>query len=58
VHRSVGLGLYIVAEIARAHGGEVAVHSSAEAGTTFVATFPTPQSPVSNGHSSASSATA
>jgi sigma-B regulation protein RsbU (phosphoserine phosphatase) len=58
VHRSVGLGLYIVAEIARAHGGEVAVQSSADAGTTFVATFPTPVSPVSNGHSSASSATA
>jgi phosphoserine phosphatase RsbU/P len=38
--RSVGLGLYIVGEIARAHGGDVAVRSSAAAGTTFVATFP------------------
>ena len=38
--RSVGLGLYIVREIARAHGGEVRVESSAEAGTTFSATLP------------------
>ncbi|MFL6593498.1 MAG: ATP-binding protein [Luteimonas sp.] len=42
-HRSVGLGLYIVAEIARAHGGDVAVRSSADEGTTFVATFPMKQ---------------
>ena len=39
--RSVGLGLYIVAEIARAHGGEVQVTSSLEHGTEFSATFPT-----------------
>jgi sigma-B regulation protein RsbU (phosphoserine phosphatase) len=38
--RSVGLGLFIVREIARAHGGEVAVESSAEAGTTFVVRCP------------------
>lgn len=38
--RSVGLGLYIVSEIARAHGGEVALASSTEAGTEFVARFP------------------
>jgi signal transduction histidine kinase len=31
----VGLGLYIVDQIARAHGGSVHVTSSAEAGTTF-----------------------
>ncbi len=31
----VGLGLYIVDQIARAHGGTVHVTSSAEAGTTF-----------------------
>jgi sigma-B regulation protein RsbU (phosphoserine phosphatase) len=37
--RSVGLGLFIVREIARAHGGEVAVTSSAEEGTRFVASF-------------------
>jgi sigma-B regulation protein RsbU (phosphoserine phosphatase) len=38
--RSVGLGLYIVSEIARAHGGHVAVSSGEGAGTTFTATFP------------------
>ncbi|MES2785998.1 MAG: PAS domain-containing sensor histidine kinase [Pseudomonadota bacterium] len=38
--RSVGLGLYIVSEIARAHGGHVAVTSSAAKGTTFTASFP------------------
>lgn len=37
--RSVGLGLYIVSEIATAHGGAVTVQSSAEAGTTFTAVF-------------------
>lgn len=38
--RSVGLGLYIVAEVARAHGGEVQLQSSTVDGTQFVATFP------------------
>lgn len=58
-HRSVGLGLYIVAEIARAHGGEVSVQSSADAGTTFVASFPVREpSRDAAGQSSASSATA
>lgn len=38
--RSVGLGLFIVREIARAHGGNAEVHSSAGDGTTFRATFP------------------
>jgi sigma-B regulation protein RsbU (phosphoserine phosphatase) len=38
--RSVGLGLFIVREIARAHYGEVAVTSSLTSGTTFTATFP------------------
>lgn len=38
--RSVGLGLFIVSEIAKAHGGGVEVVSSAEAGTTFTARFP------------------
>jgi len=37
---SVGLGLYIVREIARAHGGEVTVVSSPQFGTTFSARFP------------------
>jgi sigma-B regulation protein RsbU (phosphoserine phosphatase) len=40
-HRSVGLGLYIVSEIARAHGGSVRVASEAESGTTFTVSFPT-----------------
>jgi phosphoserine phosphatase RsbU/P len=37
--RSVGLGLFIVREIARAHGGSAVVASAAEAGTTFRAVF-------------------
>jgi PAS domain S-box-containing protein len=37
---SVGLGLFIVREIAHAHGGIVEVASSDLAGTTFKATFP------------------
>lgn len=36
----VGLGLYIVDQIARAHGGAVHVTSSAEAGTTFTIRLP------------------
>ncbi len=38
--RSVGLGLYIVHTIARAHGGTVEVRSSAEEGTTFLLKLP------------------
>ena len=38
--RSVGLGLFIVREIARGHGGEVTVDSNAEAGTAFVIRCP------------------
>ena len=38
--RSVGLGLYIVREIAAAHGGHIALQSTAEAGTTFSLTAP------------------
>jgi sigma-B regulation protein RsbU (phosphoserine phosphatase) len=38
--RSVGLGLYIVREIARAHGGTATVTSAAETGTTFAVTWP------------------
>ena len=39
VNRSVGLGLYIVHEIARAHGGAPFVDSTAERGTTIGAVF-------------------
>lgn len=39
-HGGVGLGLYIVDQIARAHGGRVEVTSTAEAGTTFVVRLP------------------
>lgn len=39
-NRSIGLGLFIVREIAKAHGGRVDVGSSAERGTTFTATLP------------------
>lgn len=38
--RSVGLGLYIVSEVARAHGGAARVASSAAGGTEFIASFP------------------
>jgi sigma-B regulation protein RsbU (phosphoserine phosphatase) len=38
--RSVGLGLFIVREIARAHGGTAQVESSREHGTTFRVSFP------------------
>jgi phosphoserine phosphatase RsbU/P len=40
IGRSVGLGLFIVREIARAHGGTAVVKSTASEGTTFTATFP------------------
>ena len=38
--RSVGLGLYIVGEIAAAHGGRVRVRSEVGEGTTFIVTLP------------------
>jgi PAS domain S-box-containing protein len=38
--RSVGLGLYIVDQVVRAHGGSVEVASTAEAGTTFSVRLP------------------
>lgn len=37
--RSVGLGLYIVSEIAKAHGGHVAVRSDEAIGTEFTVTI-------------------
>jgi signal transduction histidine kinase len=39
-HGGVGLGLYIVDQIARAHDGTVQVSSTAEAGTTFTVRLP------------------
>lgn len=38
--RSVGLGLFIVNEIAKAHSGKVSVASTLEAGTTFTVMIP------------------
>jgi sigma-B regulation protein RsbU (phosphoserine phosphatase) len=38
--QGVGLGLYIVREIARAHGGEVRVRSAPQEGTTFALEWP------------------
>jgi len=38
--RSVGLGLYIVDQIVRAHGGSVAVRSGVTEGTTFTVKLP------------------
>lgn len=37
--RSVGLGLFIVREIAKAHGGDVVVSSTNERGTSFCVSF-------------------
>jgi len=37
--RSVGLGLFIVREIAKAHGGDVTVDSTSEKGTSFYVSF-------------------
>lgn len=38
--RGLGLGLYIVAEVVRAHGGTIQVTSAAAEGTTFTVTLP------------------
>jgi sigma-B regulation protein RsbU (phosphoserine phosphatase) len=38
--KGVGLGLYIVRQIAQAHGGTVRVHSAAGSGTTFAIELP------------------
>lgn len=45
-NRSVGLGLYIVSEIARAHGGRTSVASLAGQGTTFTTVIPRTPQPV------------
>ena len=36
----LGLGLYIVAQIVAAHGGDIQVHSDSESGTTFTVALP------------------
>ncbi len=38
--RGIGLGLFIVKELARAHGGSISLTSSRDAGTTFTVTLP------------------
>ncbi len=38
--RNIGLGLYIVQQIARAHGGDVRFESTAADGTTFIVDLP------------------
>ena len=37
---SIGLGLYIAREVVHAHGGSIAVQSSAQSGTTFTVRLP------------------
>jgi signal transduction histidine kinase len=49
----LGLGLYIVSEIMRAHGGNVTVASSRERGTTFTLTWPRTRAHHLHGRSSA-----
>jgi signal transduction histidine kinase len=46
--QGLGLGLFIAAQIVKAHGGQIAVESSEEAGTTFVVTLP--RGPVRGSH--------
>lgn len=40
VREGLGLGLFICAQIAKAHGGRIDVHSTREAGTSFVVRLP------------------
>ena len=46
---SIGLGLYIVRQVAVGHGGEVRVLSTAEEGTTFVVELPADGAPAGPG---------
>jgi signal transduction histidine kinase len=45
----LGLGLYIAAEIARAHGGSIRAESTAEDGTTFTVELPRSPGPTNGG---------
>ena len=49
--RSIGLGLFIVKQIAQAHGGRVACRSAEGEGTTFTLALPRDQGPGSTGTS-------
>jgi signal transduction histidine kinase len=37
---SIGMGLYIAREVAKSHGGRIEVHSTADAGTSFIICMP------------------
>lgn len=43
VDRNIGLGLFIVRQVVRAHGGTVTARSSLETGTTFTVLLPRPR---------------
>jgi signal transduction histidine kinase len=44
-HRSLGLGLYIASQIAKAHGGKLELSASDQEGTTFTVQLPRNNSP-------------
>ncbi len=50
--RSIGLGLFIVKHLVRAHHGDIQVHSSLEAGTTFTVRVPRGESAAEDAGSS------
>ena len=56
--RSVGLGLFIVREIAHAHGGDISVASSEGAGTTFTVRLAKQLPPLAGGRSNQSAPSA
>jgi len=56
--RGLGLGLFIVREIARAHGGSVEVHSDVELGTTLTVRLPRRHPPLPRAGGSAAPAQA
>ncbi|WP_224244882.1 sensor histidine kinase [Hyalangium gracile] len=56
--QGLGLGLYIVRELVRAHGGRVAVRSTEEEGTTFTVLLPRDARQALAGHASGNDAEA